>query len=335
MHLLIRAGTYGKPHLFLMLFFLIFVVLTVPVNSPGATETLISGQVAAGDGGPVAGVVMIEKGRLYGKNFRYGGLIDKDGRFSVRVDGGGNYGLHLYATGYVYFPLGIKVEQGENNENTYKLPPNPASDRAPVISNITFEPVDGMTLISFKVDDPDNDLSHQVLALNAMTGEAFRMSPPGFVLPFQKMYPDGLYTLKYSPKEGVASQESKPESWYFVAADNRCYNSPVRGFPFTEDGVVQARSGSSTEVVATGGIVSGEMIFNENCGMCHYADSNRSKVGPGFKGLFKMDKTPVQNIPVTEDNIRKQIVEGGENMPPYSYLSDDEIDRVVEYLKIL
>ena len=59
----------------------LFLVILVSIPVWGA-ETVISGTVRAADGGFVSGVVLIEEGRLYGKKFRYGGLIE-DGSFSV------------------------------------------------------------------------------------------------------------------------------------------------------------------------------------------------------------------------------------------------------------
>ncbi|MCK5353311.1 hypothetical protein KAJ77_12045, partial [bacterium] len=64
---------------------LVFVLLVFS-RKVQAADTLISGTVRAADGGSLNGLVMIEKGRLYGKNFRYGSLV-QNGRFSVRVDG--------------------------------------------------------------------------------------------------------------------------------------------------------------------------------------------------------------------------------------------------------
>jgi mono/diheme cytochrome c family protein len=304
-----------------------------------ADDTYISGTVKAAEGGSLNGLVLIEKGRLYNKNFRYGGLV-RDGLFSVKVSGGGAYGLHLYATGYVYFPLGIQVETGKDNHGQYKLPPNPARAMAPVISEVAFSKGSKATRISLSVSDPNRDLSHQVLALNSATGEGFRMDPPGLVLPFTKNYPEGIYTLHYSSLEKVESQ-----NWYFVAADNKCYNSPVLGAPFSAEGIMPAKAhrdrqngdqaGKMESGTDQGAAFSGQEVFTDNCSMCHLADSNKSKVGPGLKGLYMMKKTPTLDNPVTDDVIRKQILEGGESMPPYSHLTEEEGEAVMEYLKTL
>jgi cytochrome c1 len=38
---------------------------------------------------------------------------------------------------------------------------------------------------------------------------------------------------------------------------------------------------------------------------------------------------------VTDEVIRKQILEGGESMPPYSHLTEGEVEAVMQYLKTL
>jgi len=318
----------------------LLLIFLVPLQEVQADETYISGTVMGAEGGSLDGLVLIEKGRLYNKNFKYGGLV-KNGRFSVKVEGGGAFGLHLYATGYVYFPLGIQIEGGKDNQGHYKLPPNPATARAPVLSNISFIAKENGTSIALEVSDPNHDLSHQVLALNNSTGEGFRMDPPRLVLPFTRTYPEGIYTLFYNHTETM-----DPDNWYFVAADNKCYNSPVLGSPFSASGIVPAKrsrvAGSNDALTVRNGVersgesaVSGITVFKNNCSMCHLADSDKSKVGPGFKGLYMLDKTPVLGNPLTDDVIRKQILEGGKDMPPYSHLTEEEVNAVMEYLKTL
>jgi mono/diheme cytochrome c family protein len=306
--------------------------------------TYISGQVSAADDGPITGLVVIEKGRLYGKNFRYGGLIDGDGKFSVKVDGGGSYGLHLYATGYIYFPLSIEVIGGQNNRSTYSLPPNQAADEGPAVADVRFEKTGDETLISLSVSDPNDNLSHQVLAVNTATQEGFRLKPPTFVFPWTKNYPQGTYTLKYSWTGKGGKREVNPEDWYFVAADNRCYNSPIMAHPFTQESVLTARTSTARDAsqgkekpVGTheDPLIFGAKVYRNNCSICHYADTTKTKVGPGLKGIFGLETSPVQGFPINEQNIRNQILKGGGGMSPYDYLSDADVDALIVYLKTL
>ena len=83
-----------------------------------------------------------------------------------------------------------------------------------------------------------------------------------------------------------------------------------------------------------GDAAKGKEVF-EQCAVCHNADSEEKKMGPGLKGLFKHDKL-VNGKKVNEANVRAKIDEGGNGMPPYKdMLSDKEKDDVIAYLKTL
>src|SRR5215469_5821581 len=78
----------------------------------------------------------------------------------------------------------------------------------------------------------------------------------------------------------------------------------------------------------------GKEVF-EQCAVCHNADSDEKKMGPGLKGLFKHDKM-VNGKKPTEANVRSQVDEGGNGMPPYKdMLSDKEKDDLIAFLKTL
>src|SRR4051812_19968945 len=57
-----------------------------------------------------------------------------------------------------------------------------------------------------------------------------------------------------------------------------------------------------------GDAAKGKQVF-EQCAVCHNADSDEKKMGPGLKGLFKKDKLTNGKKP-TEPNIRAKIDEG-------------------------
>ena len=79
----------------------------------------------------------------------------------------------------------------------------------------------------------------------------------------------------------------------------------------------------------------GKATFEDSCGVCHNADSDEKKTGPGLKGLFKKEKLKNGKKP-TEANIKAIINAGGNGMPAYSdMLSDEERDNVLAYLKTL
>jgi cytochrome c2 len=78
----------------------------------------------------------------------------------------------------------------------------------------------------------------------------------------------------------------------------------------------------------------GKQVF-EQCAICHNADSDEKKMGPGLKGLFKKDKMANGKKP-SEVTVRARVDEGGNGMPPYKdLLADQEKDDLIAYLKTL
>jgi cytochrome c len=78
----------------------------------------------------------------------------------------------------------------------------------------------------------------------------------------------------------------------------------------------------------------GKEVFQQ-CAVCHNADSNEKKMGPGLKGLFSKSQL-VNGKKPTEENVRAQIDEGGKGMPAYKdMLSDEDKDDLIAYLKTL
>jgi len=78
----------------------------------------------------------------------------------------------------------------------------------------------------------------------------------------------------------------------------------------------------------------GKEVF-EQCSVCHNADSEEKKMGPGLKGLFKKAKMANGKAP-TEQNVKALINAGGNGMPGYQdLLSDEERDNLLAYLKTL
>ena len=83
----------------------------------------------------------------------------------------------------------------------------------------------------------------------------------------------------------------------------------------------------------------GKQIFNDYCYRCHQVDSERAKslgpMGPELGGIFKREKLIVGK-PVTEANVKDVIKMGPTpGMPGFRYtLSDQQIDEIIEYLKV-
>jgi cytochrome c len=85
-----------------------------------------------------------------------------------------------------------------------------------------------------------------------------------------------------------------------------------------------------------GDAAKGKATFSQSCDVCHNADSEDVKVGPGLKGLFK--KANLQNKKkVTDANVLDLIMKGSPaGMPAFEdQLSEQERADVLAYLKTL
>jgi mono/diheme cytochrome c family protein len=83
-----------------------------------------------------------------------------------------------------------------------------------------------------------------------------------------------------------------------------------------------------------GDAAKGKAVFQQ-CSVCHRADSEQKKMGPGLKGLFKKAKLTNGRKP-TDAGVRAKIDAGGNGMPAYKdMLSDAEKDDLMAYLKTL
>ena len=92
--------------------------------------------------------------------------------------------------------------------------------------------------------------------------------------------------------------------------------------------------GTAQRLHAAGDAAKGKEVF-EQCSVCHNADSDEKKMGPGLKGLFHKDKL-VNGKKPTEANVRAKIDEGGNGMPAYKDMLDDQQkDDLIAYLKTL
>ena len=97
---------------------------------------------------------------------------------------------------------------------------------------------------------------------------------------------------------------------------------------------VATLAAGSSSAFAAGTAAKGKEVFDQ-CSVCHNADSDEKKIGPGLKGLFKKDKMS-NGKAVNEANVRTQINDGGNGMPAYKdILSDQEKEDLIAYLKTL
>jgi mono/diheme cytochrome c family protein len=80
----------------------------------------------------------------------------------------------------------------------------------------------------------------------------------------------------------------------------------------------------------------GKEVFDKKCGVCHYADSDAKKIGPGLKGLSKRGTFTVNNNKVTDESLKTWIENGDTLMPPFKdVLEPPQIKDVITYVKTL
>jgi hypothetical protein len=164
--------------------------------APACCQTYVSGKVITADGMVVAsGAVALEKGELHNNAFLVGGAIRADGTFKIPLPGGGPWGLHVYSEKYIYFPLQIQVKDGSDNEVPVILPVdgNPADD--PKISNIRFDKLsDQVFTISMQVEDPNDNLGPQMVAVDTRRFKSYRLLPAkGDLKDWKADFPEGRY----------------------------------------------------------------------------------------------------------------------------------------------
>jgi hypothetical protein len=205
-------------------------VLCVQLASASA-ETRITGTVKSQAGQPLPGMALIEKGEIHNNVWDRGAVVDDSGRFTISLAEGGQYGLHVYSSGYIYSPQAIKVERGKTLEVTVTLAPEPTRANDPVIKQVGFFPWEAkqgrVTFVKVDVADPNNDLGPQVMAFNAATGRSYAMTPPKPVRNLKANFPQGVYQLEVDTSTGPIN----PRDWYFVAADHQCNTTDILSFP--------------------------------------------------------------------------------------------------------
>ena len=80
----------------------------------------------------------------------------------------------------------------------------------------------------------------------------------------------------------------------------------------------------------------GKAVFEQKCSICHFADSDQKKIGPGLKGIAKRGTFTVNGSKVTTDSLTKWIETGDALMPGMKEtLEPEQIRDVVAYVKTL
>ncbi len=208
---------------------LALLLFAAPLAADAAT--VIAGTVRSQGGKPLPGLALLEKGEIHNNRWDRGALVDAGGRFRIELAEGGQYGLHIYSSGYIYKPTAVKVETGKTLEVQVELVPEPTRANDPVIKRVDFVPSETpkgkASIIKMEVSDPNGILGPQVLAFNAAAGRAFAMAPPRWVWSLKSNYPDGVYQLEVGPSNTPVD----PHDWSFVVADHKCNTTDILSFP--------------------------------------------------------------------------------------------------------
>jgi mono/diheme cytochrome c family protein len=97
-----------------------------------------------------------------------------------------------------------------------------------------------------------------------------------------------------------------------------------------------AKTAPKKAAASKGSATKGKELFDQKCGICHFADSDAKKIGPGLKGLNKRGTFTVNNNKVTDDNLKNWIENGDSLMPPFKDVLDEaQIKDVIAYVKTL
>jgi hypothetical protein len=203
-------------------------VLAAPLGA--AAETVIAGLVRTPGGQPLPGLALLEKGEIHNNRWDRGALVDANGRFRIELTEGGQYGLHVYSSGYLYKPNAVKVETGKTLEVQIELVPEPTRVNDPIIKRVEFVSTEGgkgKMRIKMEISDPNGDLGPQVLAFNAAMGRAFAMTPPSWVWSLKSNYPNGVYQLDID----ASQPPSDRRDWHFTVADHKCNTADILSFP--------------------------------------------------------------------------------------------------------
>jgi mono/diheme cytochrome c family protein len=111
----------------------------------------------------------------------------------------------------------------------------------------------------------------------------------------------------------------------------------VAGAALAQDPPAKAPAKKSAGGGATAAAAArGKEVFDKKCGVCHYADSDAKKIGPGLKGIGKRGTFTVNNNKVTDEALKTWIENGDNLMPPFKEALDAaQIKDVVAYVKTL
>jgi cytochrome c len=111
----------------------------------------------------------------------------------------------------------------------------------------------------------------------------------------------------------------------------------VAGAVLAQDQPAKSSARKTASHGSSGSAVRGKEIFEKKCSICHFADSDQKKIGPGLKGISKRGTFTVNNNKkITDESLKTWIENGDSLMPPFKdVLEPAQIKDVVAYVKTL
>jgi cytochrome c len=88
--------------------------------------------------------------------------------------------------------------------------------------------------------------------------------------------------------------------------------------------------------VSAGSAAKGKEVFDKKCALCHFADKDSRKIGPGLKGISRRGTFTVNGNKVTAESLKTWIENGDSLMPPFKdVLKPPQIKDVIAYVRTL
>jgi mono/diheme cytochrome c family protein len=110
----------------------------------------------------------------------------------------------------------------------------------------------------------------------------------------------------------------------------------IAGAVLAQDQPTKKSSSSGGSKASAAAAARGKEVFDKKCSICHYADSDSKKIGPGLKGIGKRGTFTVNNNKVTDESLKTWIENGDSLMPGLKdTLEPAQIKDVVAYVKTL
>jgi cytochrome c len=108
------------------------------------------------------------------------------------------------------------------------------------------------------------------------------------------------------------------------------------GLAFAQDQPAKKSAAGGGAKTSAAAAARGKEVFDKKCAVCHYADSEAKKIGPGLKGIGKRGTFTVNSNKVTDESLKTWIENGDTLMPPFKeVLEAPQIKDVVAYVKTL